>query len=638
MLVFDIESNGLLPTITKVWCICIGDTDTNEVVAYYGYTLEQGLKRLLDYWASGGFIAGHNIVDYDIPAIAHLYPVLVLNVWTKDAEARVIDTLVLSRLIYSNLETTDLGLMKANKLPSKLYKSHSLEAWGYRLGERKGEYGKQEGAWDAFSEDMVEYCKQDVRVTMLLLKKLLSAKYDQRAIDLEHKVAWLMARQERNGFPFDIKGAEELEAKLRAEMAVINEELRVSVPPIPDGVFVPKRDNRTKGYKAGVPIQRYKTFNPHSRQQIEYVIRTLNKYTPDNPDLYAIPEGTEPPYDFDTLRLKIDEMTFDFINNDSNAPDELKAITQKLSKGLLLTKRLGQLADGKNAWLSLVAKDGKMHGSVITNGTVTGRASHANPNMAQVPANGHPYGEECRALFGASYHNGWVQAGIDASGLELRCLAHYLHPYDNGAYGAEILNGDIHTANQQAAGLPTRNDAKRFIYAFLYGAGDAKIGAIIGGDATAGKRVKKSFLAKTPAIKQLRDAIQNVLVETVHGQLTKWKRHYLRGLDGRLLYVRSPHSALNLLLQSAGAVVCKAWIVRTEERLLARGLKHGWNGDFVYMAWIHDEIQVACRTQEIADIVIEEAQQAMRDAQAMLGFRCQLDTEGKSGKNWAECH
>lgn len=176
------------------------------------------------------------------------------------------------------------------------------------------------------------------------------------------------------------------------------------------------------------------------------------------------------------------------------------------------------------------------------------------------------------------------------------------------------------------------------IYAFLYGAGDAKIGKIIGEDAAAGNKIKRKFLKATPAIKNLRDAVQNVLVETERGRVTRWKRKYLKGLDGRLLHVRSPHSALNLLLQSAGALVCKKWIVRTEERLIGRGLKHGWDGDFAYMAWVHDEIQVACRTQEIAEIVIEEAQGAMRDAQSFFGFRMQLDTEGKIGRNWFDCH
>ena len=176
------------------------------------------------------------------------------------------------------------------------------------------------------------------------------------------------------------------------------------------------------------------------------------------------------------------------------------------------------------------------------------------------------------------------------------------------------------------------------IYAFLYGAGDAKIGRIIKGDVNDGKTIKRRFLRATPAIKKLRDAVQNALVETDKGRIIHWKRHYLRGLDGRLLHVRSPHSALNLLLQSAGALICKKWIVLTEQRLIERGLRHGWDGDFALMAWIHDEGQWACRTPEIAETVVAEAQAAMRETQEFFGFRMQLDTDGKIGKNWAECH
>lgn len=171
-----------------------------------------------------------------------------------------------------------------------------------------------------------------------------------------------------------------------------------------------------------------------------------------------------------------------------------------------------------------------------------------------------------------------------------------------------------------------------------YGAGDGKIGKIINGTSAEGKQIKRKFLKATPAIADLKKAVTETLAETDRGRVSRWKRKYLKGLDGRLLYVRSLHSALNLLLQSAGALICKKWIVRTEERLLQRGLKHGWKGDFAYMAWVHDEIQVACRTREVAEIVVEEAQAAMRDTQEFFKFRVQLDTEGKIGVNWRDCH
>jgi hypothetical protein len=633
MLMFDIETNGLLKEVNVLHCMCVYDTETEKMYRFDPTNIEEGVKMLQDAITQGGKLCGHNVIDYDIPALEKLYPHLFHI--SYEQQKQVVDTLVLARLIYSNIDTIDLGLMKSGKLPKPLYKSHKLMAWGYRLGVLKGTYGEQEDAWAVYNPEMLDYNEQDVWVTKALYEKLTAKPYSKRAIELEHQVAWLMAKQERNGFKFDYKGAVKLAEELKELQAIVSTVLLQKIPEIPDKVFVPKRDNKRLGYKAGVPVQKYKTFNPNSRQQIEYVFRTMYHYNPDNPDLYDIPDMAENPNLAD-YRLKMDDITMQYIKEDPECPEELREIARLIQESLMLKKRLGQIADGSNAWLSAYdPDDGCIHGRVIPNGAVSGRATHSSPNVAQVPHVGSPYGAECRALWSAG---DWWQAGIDACGLELRCLAHYMSPYDKGKYAHTILNGDIHTMNQKAAGLPERNQAKTFIYAFLYGAGDAKIGKIIGGDASDGKRIKRKFLKATPAIKNLRDAVQNAIVETDRGKVVRWKRHYLKGLDGRLLHVRSPHSALNLLLQSAGALVCKKWIVRTEERLIQRGLKHGWDGDFAYMAWIHDEIQVACRTKEIAEIVVSEAQAAMRDAQEFFGFRMQLDTEGIIGKNWCDCH
>ena len=629
MLICDIETNGLLEDTTQLHCMAVHDTTTGKTIGFDPSTIENGVRLLMDELAQGEMICGHNIIAFDIPALSKVYPDFIVS---RAQREQVLDTLILSRLIYSNLETTDLGLMRSGQLPSKLYKSHSLRAWGFRLGEYKGDYGEQENAWETYTPEMLDYCMQDVTVTVRLMERLMRADYSERAIRLEHEVAWLMAQQERNGFPFDVEGARHLEQILRERGAVLSAQLTAAVPSLPDKVFIPKRDNKRLGYKKGVPIQRYKDFNPNSRKQIEYVFRQMHGYSPDNPDLYDVEDDVENYLDY---RLKIDDETFRFIKDDENAPEEVRYLAGIMEESLLITKRLGQIADGMNAWLKEVKPDGLLHGHVITNGTVSGRAAHASPNVAQVPAVGSPYGKECRALFHAG---GWTQVGVDACGLELRCLAHYMSKYDGGAYGHIILNEDIHTANQHAAGLPERSQAKVFIYAWLYGAGDAKIGRIIKGDAADGKAIKRKFLKATPAIKCLRDAVQNTLVETEHGKVVRWKRHYLRGLDGRILHVRSPHSALNLLLQSAGAIICKQWIVLTEQMLYEQGLRHGWDGDYAFMAWIHDEFQCACRTPEIAQLVVSTAQAAMRKTQEILGFRMQLDTEGKIGQNWADCH
>ena len=646
MLIFDLEANGLLDTITQIHCMTISDGTSRT--RYRPAEVPDAVLRLQNAIDNDEPICGHNIINYDTQAIAKVFPGLFHI--PREKRHLVIDTLVLSRLIYTNLADLDAPLLRSGKLPGRLYKSHSLRAWGHRLGVLKGDYAlhteEDADCWATFNEDMLDYNEQDVVVTEALWAKLAAKEYSPMAIELEHHVQWLMTKQTENGFPFDVFKAKELEAVLRGKAANLILQLQKEVPPIPDKDFIPKRDNKRLGYVAGAPVKRFKEFKPNSRQQIEWIVTKHFGYRPDDIELYNIPKEVLKNYDEDELMefcqkgkypLKIDETTFKFVKNDEAAPEALRKLSATFEEYLTISKRLGQLADGNQAWLKAVGKDGNIHGSVVGNGAVTGRATHSHPNVAQVPKVGSPYGAECRSLF--TVPPGWYQVGVDASGLELRCLAHFMYPYDSGTYADTVVNGDVHTLNQQAAGLPTRDKAKTFIYAFLYGAGDAKIGKIVNGTNKDGKRLKKSFLEKTPAIALLRQAIENSLVaEMYRGRVRKWRRRYLKGLDGRHLHIRSLHAALNTLLQAAGALVCKKWIVLTEELLVARGMQHGWEGDFAYMAWVHDEIQVACRTEEIALAVVEVAQEAMRKTQEFFKFRVQLDTEGKIGKNWAECH
>lgn len=618
MLYFDIETDGLLDNVTKGHCLVIID-EQNNISAYRPDDFKRGAMRLIAALRDGESICGHNIINYDCAVLAKLYPEFRIK---REWRPQVLDTLVLSRLICGNIEDTDHARVRNGTLPAKLLGRQSLKAWGYRLGELKGTYGEQEDAWDSFSEEMLSYCVQDVTVTKKLYTYLMKIGAPAKAIELEHQAQWLMSKQERNGFVFDLEKAEKLRETLELRYAVLSSQLVAIVPQIPDKVFVPKRDNKRLGYKKGVPIQRYKDFNPSSRQQVAWVLEHQFNYLPENEDCY------------EDERLKIDGDTFKFIKGDENAPQELRNLAAVFEEYLMVAKRLGQLATGNQAWLKHVKADGRIHGSVNPCGTVTGRATHANPNVAQVPHVGSPYGQECRELFRAP--EGWYEVGVDACGLELRCLAHYLYPYDKGAYAHVILNGDIHTLNQQAAGLPTRNAAKTFIYAFLYGAGDKAIGKQLGGDEKVGKQVKNKFLKATPAIKMLREAVKNTLVVEYHGKIKEWKRKYLRGLDGRHLHVRSLHSALNLLLQSCGALICKKWTVTWEENMVKAGYDHG--KDFFWMANIHDESQIACRTKEIAEDAIRIAQESMRQTQEYYGIRCQLDTEGKIGRDWATCH
>ena len=323
--------------------------------------------------------------------------------------------------------------------------------------------------------------------------------------------------------------------------------------------------------------------------------------------------GYDLPKEPDATTPKVDEGVLKKIDH---------PIAQKLLDYLLVQKRLGQLAEGEQAWLKL-AKNGRIHGAVNTNGAVTGRCTHSNPNVAQVPACRVPYGEECRGLFGAGV--GKKLVGCDASGLELRMLAHYLAFYDGGEYGKIVTEGDIHTANQQAAGLETRDQAKTFIYAFLYGAGDAKIGDIVGGTAREGQMLKRKFLSNLPALKRLQ---QDIKRKVENGGT-------LMGLDGRLLRIRSSHAALNMLLQSAGAVCMKVALIQLFHALGKNRWQHG--REYAFVANIHDEFQAEVAPDK-AETFGQLAVQAIRVAGKELKLNVQLDGEYKVGTTWAETH
>lgn len=619
--VFDLETSGLLDTVTKTHCAVIIDRHTGERLRYRPDEIPQFLLKMQALADTGYRLAAHNGIKYDAAVIKKLYDM------APAARRNMVDTMVLARVVHPDLKAEDANRYKAwmpksrkpskrrklakkaqrtGNLPAALWGSHKLKAWGIRLGVLKGDYGEQEDAWDVFSEDMLDYCVQDCEVTLRLLEHLEKRKLSPVCATLELDTAWLIAQQERNGFPFDEHKARELYIRLVQDRTVAENRLLEWFPPwqvrLKD--FIPKRDNKRLGYTAGVPVPKYaeRVFNPASRDHIADRLIKLFGWKPTQ-----LTNTGKPVVDEETLR----GLPYPPV------PD--------LIQYLLIQKRIGQLAEGDNAWLKLVKK-GKIHGSVNTGGTVGGRASHSYPNVGQVPATSSPYGAECRELFNAGQ---WPYlVGCDTSGLELRCLAHYMHPWDGGAYADLVVNGDVHTENQKAAGLPTRNNAKTFIYAWLYGGGDEKIGEIVGGTRREGKQLKERFIRAVPAVGKLRTAVEKKAAKT----------GFLTGLDGRRLPVRSAHSALNLLLQSAGAVICKMWLVEIEDILAAQGLRHGWDGDYCQVAWVHDEAEWACRTEAVRDAVTAASLEAIKRVGERLAFRCPLAAEAKQGYTWKDVH
>jgi DNA polymerase I-like protein with 3'-5' exonuclease and polymerase domains len=593
---FDLESNGLLQDATRIHCISVKDLDTGALRRFTPENIEEGVRYLQEA-ANQGILAGHNVIGFDLPLIAKLYP------WFTVDRKKVYDTLVVSRLIFSDLMTRDGGHIKAGKLPSKLVGSHSLESWGYRLGLQKGEYkldfkermGEEyvEGSeWLEYSEDMGAYCDLDVEVTEALYVKLKDIEYSQEAIDLEHDVRWFCSMMERSGWTFDVKAASELYGKLAVERDTIRQLMIETFPPLVEERWSLKTGKRLK--------DKVTEFNPGSRDQIAHRLKVKYGWEPT-----AFTDGGKPQVD-ETILEKLEY------------PE-----AKLLSQYFLLEKRIGQLAEGDKAWLKLETQ-GHIHHSINTNGAVTGRCTHSWPNIAQVPSVSALWGKECRGLFGV--RPGFRQVGVDLSGIELRCLAHYMAHWDQGEYGRVILEGDIHTVNQQAAGLPTRDNAKTFIYGWLYGAGDAKIGSIVGAGAKRGKQLKQSFLEKLPALGKLKEKVDD-----------RASRGYLIGLDGRRITVRHKHAALNTLLQGAGAAVAKRWLVECFLEAERDGLQYGWDKDYVLLGFIHDELQWAVR-EGLEDSFGKMTTICARKAGVHFNFKCQVDAEYKTGLTWATCH
>ena len=676
--VADIESDGLLDQMTVIHSLCLINAETGEQFSCTDHpfehpegitvlSIDEGLRLLL----TADKMCFHNGIKFDVPAIQKIKP------WFRPRRDQLEDTLILSRLIWPEIRENDFGLRNflrkkisqermppyvgtrdewaaealKERFPPHLIGSHGLEAWGYRLGEWKGDYSKERHAelaamheerglpkptpaeksaytWGTWNIAMQLYCDQDVVAGLALWKKCHEPKhaYAAAAVKCEHDFAVILAEMERNGFPFHRAKAADLQRRLMRRHAELQAELADAFPPITEtSIFVPKVNNKKLGYVKGQPIEKHKEiiFNPSSRQHIARWLK--KKY------------GWKPKAFTETGIPMVDEK----ILKKMKYPE-----AKLLAEYFLLDKRLGMLEGKGGKGLIPAGKSGRIHGSVMTNGAVTRRCTHSNPNMAQLPATNVPFGKDFRELMYAE--EGWSLLGWDASGLELRCFAHYMSYFDGGKYTAIVLDGDIHWTHAKALGLVGVDDvydphnpqhdfarnkvAKRFIYAFLYGAGPEKIGEIVlpKGAAAAKKReglkLINSFLKRTPALKRLKDHIAGTI---------KAKNGKLVSIDGGVMHVRSPHAALNTLLQSAGAIAVKVATILFYDKLIEKGLESG--KDFQLVAHVHDEVQTLVR-KGLEDIVGQTATEAMAEAGEALGFKCPLAADYQFGESWADTH
>jgi DNA polymerase I len=631
---FDIETDGLLDTVSAVHCVVVKDQESG--VVFRGRADEDGsIMATLSWLSQYDEIIGHNIVGYDLPALEKLG----LYTPSNRSHQKIADTLVMAYAYMAHIKDSDFDRWRAGKLPGALIGRHSLEAWGYRLGVLKGDYGKQTNAWDTFTPEMLEYCVQDVELTAKLYEHLTAAQDAPEALALDHKLMDLMQLQQRHGVGFDMDAALALDARLRVEERDAFAKVLDALPTVVQvgKEFVPKRDNKKLGYIAGVPMQKIavKPLNPKARQQVAKALKTAY--------------GWESPKKTET---GLDSLDDDVLMAAKDVPLEVR---EALAKYWLVGKRLGQISDGKGAWMKYAMVDPArechlIYGRTTPGGTVTHRAAHSSPNLGQVPKVGSPYGAECRALFAPP--PGYVMVGADVSGLELRCLAHFLARYDGGRYMRLVLEGDPHALTRDVIGAVNspavqqmakesggdpmkiaRDVSKTWIYAWLYGAGDQKLGSILHPNASektqkdVGRRLKFQFANKVPGMKQLQADI---------AAKTKSTGYFIMP-DGRRVYVRHAHAALNTLLQAAGAIICRMWLVEKANRITAAIGAPGIGANWCPMLWVHDETQDAVKPEHAA-LVARIAEEAITAVGERIGWRCRLNGEAKIGQNWRDTH
>ena len=572
ILFLDIETDGLDATKIHV-CVC-KDINTDQLTYH---TRAHTFNTLLENYDT---IVGHNILSFDVPVLNKL--------WKSNIPfTKICDTYILSSLFNPDREG-----------------KHSLKAWGKRLGLDKIELK----SFSSFNKEMLDYCINDVEITHRLYEYLIGTEkrdFSDKSIALEHKIRYIINKQQDYGFYLNVEKAHKLMMEIQNKAEDIEEKLLRKVPLkaslVKEVILKIKKDGTLS--KAGLKNYdvtnicgnfsaiAFKKFNLASPKQI---IQRLDEY------------GWKPVEFTPKGSPKISEKNLQTIS--SSAPEEVK----RLAEWKMMKTRVKTI----ESWLESVDCNNRVHGKVLTTGAVTGRMIHAEPNMANIVANSKPYGKECRACWTIP-DDQHVLVGMDAKGLELRMLANYMK---DERYIHEVLEGDPHTYNQELAGLPTRTAAKTFIYAFIYGAGDQKIGSIVGGSTREGRNLRQKFLAGLPKLDTLIESVQNLS-----------ERGYIRGIDGRRIIVRRPYAALNTLLQGGGAICCKQWSIFLDEEITKRKL----NAHLVNT--IHDEQQYEVHRDD-AEELVDIADSCMLRVSDYFNMQIPLNADAKIGCTWQETH
>ena len=429
-------------------------------------------------------------------------------------------------------------------------------------------------------------------------------------VNLEMRMAEIMAQQEASGFRFDVAAAERVRAELNQEVTDLQAKIQTRFIYVPGKVFTPKRKNGTKGHVAGAPFTKLLDFNPTSRQHIAWALQNFRQAR-----FTKLTASGKP---------QVDEAALSELRDVAlqQGKELLHEECEMFIRLLTLQKWLGQLSEGANSWFNTIEQDGCIHHSCSL-ATQTGRNAHRGPNLGQVVS--APW---ARQLF--IPHSGHVMVGADLEGLELRALGHYLSVFDDGAFADVVVNGDIHQQNADRVGC-TRKEVKTITYAFIYGAGDVKLGHSLhpeysdGQKKQLGQELRRKFLDAIPGLEPLIEAVKQKVRSTGR----------LRGLDGRPIFCKAEHASLNYLLQSCGAILSKRFVVVGQDLLDQAGLVY--DHDYTRCAYVHDEVQLSVIPQEV-DRVKELLVNAAPIAGQYYKFRVPITAAADSGPNWAATH
>ena len=413
-------------------------------------------------------------------------------------------------------------------------------------------------------------------------------------VALEQEAAFILQRQEEHGWYFNERAAWQLTQALQKELEETHEVLRKRHPFVKGEEKTPKRNNKTQGYVLGATFTRLKEFNPTSRDHIAWILQTFHGWTPTQ----TTPTG----------KPIIDEPILKDIGSE---------FSLLILRCLDITKKLGMISEGVNAWLKLCTNASRIHHHCSV-ATSTFRQAHRNPNLAQVPSD-----PRFRALFQPS--PGQLMVGADLAGIELRMLSHFLARYDGGRYADILLNGDIHQVNADKIGI-SRKLVKTVTYAFLYGAGDEKIGHSYDKQLSSsaakkkGKEIRTAYVEAIDGLDKLLEAIKKAA-----------ERGFIKALDGRKIIVDSPHKALNYCLQGNSAILAKRWMVINQHNIKQLNLCCS------QLAFVHDELQFECDPMHSRDLCSSLVLSA-KEAGEYYNLRVEIDAEATTGNNWSETH